>query len=93
MIKILNKNGDLLLSVNAEDLSEANLHGANLSGADLSGADLREADLSGADLRWANIIILNFGDYWTCYITPGHIRIGCQARIQWQIGKILAVSK
>lgn len=83
MIKILNKNGDLLLSVNAEDLSEANLHGANLSGA----------DLSGADLRWANIIILNFGDYWTCYITPGHIRIGCQARIQWQIGKILAVSK
>ena len=69
MIRILNKNGDLLLEVDADtliradliraDLSGANLYGADLRGANLRGADLRGADLRGADLRGADLIGAN----------------------------------
>ena len=59
-MKIYKIDGDLILEVNSEilseaNLSEANLRGANLRGADLRGADLSEADLSWADLSWANL--------------------------------------
>ena len=64
------------------DLSGADLIGADLSGADLSDADLSGADLSGADLSGANLSGSNMKVYqsgaWTAYITPSHIRIGCQ---------------
>ena len=48
-------NGAVILTVNAETLSYADLSGANLRGADLSGANLRGADLSGADLSGADL--------------------------------------
>ena len=62
MLRIFNLNGDLLLEVDAD----------NLSYADLSGADLR-----GADLRGANLVVITW-EHWTTYITKGQIRIGCQ---------------
>jgi len=55
MIEIKNKEGVVLLTVDADTLHGANLHGANLYGANLRKADLVEADLVGADLRWANL--------------------------------------
>ena len=60
MIKILDKYGDVLMTIDEDSLIGANLRGANLSGADLrgadlSGADLRDADLRGADLRDADL--------------------------------------
>ncbi len=55
MIKILNKNGEVLLEVDAGTLSYANLSGADLSYADLSGADLSYADLRHADLSYADL--------------------------------------
>ena len=50
----------ILLTLEAQTLSDAdlfraNLSGANLSGADLSGADLSHANLSGADLSGADL--------------------------------------
>ncbi|MDE2430003.1 MAG: pentapeptide repeat-containing protein, partial [Burkholderiales bacterium] len=65
------------------DLCDANLCGADLRdddlrGANLRGANLRDADLRGADLCDANLIIITWS-HWTTYITPGHIRIGCQS--------------
>ncbi len=72
------------------DLSGANLRGANLRGANLSGANLSGANLSDADLRNANLIhaclIVITWEWWTVYITRGHIRIGCQAHTlqQWE---------
>jgi len=51
MIKILNKNGELLLSVDVDTLRGANLSGTNLSGANLSCANLSGTDLRGAYLR------------------------------------------
>ena len=93
MIKILSKNGDVLKEIAANSLRDADLRGANLRYADLSGADLRYADLrcadlsdanlsganlSGADLSGANLIIITWS-FWTTYITPGYIRIGCQS--------------
>ncbi len=59
------------------DLRGADLRGANLSDADLRGADLRGADLSGTNLRGANLKVYQAGE-WISYITPSHIRIGCQ---------------
>ena len=55
MIEIKNKEGVVLLTVDADTLHGANLHGANLYAANLRGADLVGADLVGADLRWANL--------------------------------------
>jgi len=62
MIRILNRNDELLLEVNAADLRDANL---------------RYANLRSADLRGANLIVITW-EYWTTYITKGQIRIGCQ---------------
>lgn len=75
MIEIRHKDtGVVLLAVNADSLSGADLKGANLTGADLSGANLtyanlrnanltyaglRGANLSGADLRGANLTYAN----------------------------------
>ena len=53
MIKILDKYGDVLMTIDEDSLIDADLSGANLRGADLSGADLSGADLSGADLSGA----------------------------------------
>jgi len=88
MIKILDRNGNLLKEINAKTLIDANLRGADLRGADLRGANLRGANLidanlrganlRGADLRGANLIVITRG-HWTVYITKGHIRIGCKA--------------
>jgi uncharacterized protein YjbI with pentapeptide repeats len=47
--------GKVLMKVEAETLSEANLSGANLSGANLSWANLSWANLRGANLRWADL--------------------------------------
>jgi len=60
MIKILNKNGELLLSVDVDTLRGANLsctdlRGANLSCTDLSGSNLSCANLSGTDLSCTNL--------------------------------------
>ena len=55
-IEINNRwNGTVILTVDAADLSDANLSGANLRYANLSDADLRYANLSGANLRYANL--------------------------------------
>ena len=59
------------------NLSWADLRGADLRGANLSDADLRGANLSDADLRGANLKVYQAGE-WISYITPSHIRIGCQ---------------
>ena len=59
------------------DLSWADLRGADLRGANLSDADLRGANLSGTNLRGANLKVYQAGE-WISYITPSHIRIGCQ---------------
>ena len=95
MLRILNLNGDLLLEVDADNLSGADLSCADLSGADLSCADLsdanlrdanlRDADLSCADLRDADLIVITWS-HWTTYITKGHIRIGCQSHtlVKWR---------
>jgi hypothetical protein len=58
MIKIKNRKGTVIKTVDADTLIGANLGGADLrdavlSGAVLSGANLRGADLSGADLSVA----------------------------------------
>ena len=53
---------------------------------DKSGAVLRYfdadtlsgADLSGANLNGSDLIIITWS-HWETYITPGHIRIGCQS--------------
>ena len=72
-MKILDKSGAVLRYFDADTLSGANLSDANLSGANLSGADLIGANLNGSDL-----IIITWS-HWETYITPGHIRIGCQS--------------
>ena len=59
------------------NLSWADLRGADLRGANLSDADLRGANLSGTNLRGANLKVYQAGE-WISYITPSHIRIGCQ---------------
>ena len=59
------------------NLSDADLRGADLRGANLSDADLRGANLSGTNLRGANLKVYQAGE-WISYITPSHIRIGCQ---------------
>ena len=68
MIKIYNKNGEILKEIDVDSLIRA----------DLSGADLRRADLSGANLSGADLIIITWS-HWTTYITKGHVRIGCQS--------------
>ena len=87
-MKILDKSGAVLRYFDADtlsgaNLSDANLRYANLSGANLSYADLSYADLSGADLIGANLngsdLIIITWSHWETYITPGHIRIGCQS--------------
>ena len=56
MIEIKNRcTNEILFSVNAQDLREANLYEADLRGADLRGANLHGADLRGADLHRANL--------------------------------------
>jgi len=51
MIEIRHKyTGEILHTVDADDLRWANLSGANLSGANLSEANLSRTDLSGANL-------------------------------------------
>ena len=61
MIQIKNRRtGKLLLELDMETLSGANLYGADLAGANLykanlSGADLSKANLSGADLSGADL--------------------------------------
>ena len=94
MIKILDRNGkELLVLEEVDSLSGANLRYANLRDADLSDADLSDANLSDADLRYADLRYANLSDanlsganliiiswsFWTTYITPGYIRIGCQS--------------
>ena len=73
MIKILDRNGKELLVLEVDSLRRANLRGSYLRYADLSYADLSYANLSGSDL-----IIITWS-HWETYITPGHIRIGCQS--------------
>jgi hypothetical protein len=56
MIEIKHKTtGEVLKTIDAENLREADLRGADLRGADLREADLRGADLRGADLREADL--------------------------------------
>ena len=64
-------------NLSGTNLSGTNLRGADLSGTNLSDADLRGADLSGTNLRGANLKVYQAGE-WISYITPSHIRIGCQ---------------
>lgn len=88
MVRIFDRSGKELMALDIDsfidadlrgaDLRRADLRRADLSGADLSGADLRRADLRGADLRRADLIIIAW-PHWTTYITPGHIRTGCQS--------------
>jgi uncharacterized protein YjbI with pentapeptide repeats len=56
MIEIKHKiTGEVLHTVDADDLVGANLKGANLEGANLEGANLKWADLVGANLKGAKI--------------------------------------
>lgn len=55
MIEIKNRVGRVLRTVDADNLSDADLRGANLRAADLRYADLRAADLHGAKLRGADL--------------------------------------
>ena len=82
-MKILDKSGAVLRYFDADTLSGSDLSGSDLSYADLSYADLRGANLSGANLIGANLngsdLIIITWSHWETYITPGHIRIGCQS--------------
>jgi len=90
MIEIKNENGDVIYTVDADTLSEANLSEANLRGADLRGANLREAnlreaDLSGADLREANLsakqhISQIHGGRHIIVAINDDVRIGCKRK-------------
>ena len=56
MIQIRNRfTNEVMISVDTDNLSDADLSGANLSDADLSGANLSDADLSGANLSYADL--------------------------------------
>ena len=77
-MKILDKSGAVLRYFDADTLSGANLSDANLRYANLSGANLSGADLIGANLNGSDLIIITWS-HWETYITPGHIRIGCQS--------------
>ena len=59
-------------------LRGSDFRGANLRDVDFRDADLRDVDFSGADLRGADLIVITW-EWWTTYITKGHIRIGCQS--------------
>ena len=62
-IEIKNKlTSVVLLSIETDDLRDANLHSADLRGADLSWIDLSGADLSEADLSDANLLGANLSD-------------------------------
>ena len=63
---------------NAPNGKRLYLSNADLSNANLSNANLRYANLSDANLSDANLIIITWS-FWTTYITPGYIRIGCQS--------------
>lgn len=70
MIKIKNKQGDVLLEYPGDSLIGADLRGVDLNGADLRGANLEKADLteanmmnadlSGAILQWTRSYKTNF---------------------------------
>jgi len=64
-MKIKNRVGVVLLSVNRLSLQNANLQGANLQGANLQGANLQGADLWKANLQGAN---LQGADLWRTYL-------------------------
>jgi hypothetical protein len=70
MIEIKRKDGEVIKTIDADSLREANLRGADLReadmrgadmqgadirGADMQGADMRGADMRGADMRWADM--------------------------------------
>ena len=55
MVEIKHRDGRVLVTVDADTLSGADLRGANLRAANLFGADLRGANLFGADLRRADL--------------------------------------
>jgi uncharacterized protein YjbI with pentapeptide repeats len=56
MIEIKHKiTGEVLKTIEAENLIKADLSRANLTGANLSRANLCEADLTGANLSRANL--------------------------------------
>ena len=91
MIEIKNYKGDVLLRVETETLSDADLRGAVLRDADLRGADLSGADLIGAVLRDANLSgavligeklktspVFISGLTWEIVITNNYMTIGCQ---------------
>lgn len=48
MIKILNKSGEVIKTIETDTLSGVDLNGANLNGANLNGADLGGANLRSA---------------------------------------------
>ena len=109
MIQIKNRRtGKLLLELDMETLSKANLSGANLYKADLAGANLYKANLSGAylygaDLSGANLSFVegiigfylgkHFGYAWK----KGEdivIKIGCEEHtFDYLIAHILAIGK
>ena len=70
MIEIKSLSGDVLLTVEAETLHGADLHGAYLHAADLRGADLTGANLHRADLRGANLTGANLpmDETWETYV-------------------------
>lgn len=82
MVEIKNINGEVIATVDMENLRGADLRCADLRGADLRYADLRSADLRSADLRYADlrgagILVLTL-PIWTVYVHNNAVRIGCQ---------------
>ena len=79
MIEIKNLKGDLIITLNLDnircaDLRDAYLTGADLKDADLRGAYLRDANLTDADLRGANINIYSIVNS-VIKLTPSVIEI------------------
>ena len=85
MIDIRNRwTNELILSIDAENLSGANLRDAKLYGANLSGANLYGAKIDGEEITITPITIT--GLYWWVLITDSYMRIGCQrhTHAEWQ---------
>ena len=82
MIEIKHKiTGEVLITIDSDNLQGANLQGADLQGADLQWADLQWANLQRADLQGVDLpteVIRINGLRWDVTILHGYMRIGCQ---------------
>ena len=59
MVKIRNKSGKVIHTVECDSLREADLRGMDLTRTNLRGMDLTGTNLAGANLTWTNLVEAN----------------------------------